>query len=279
MIAYTIPPYFGGKNTHRPGGVGKWIVSMLPYKKDSAYIEPFAGMLGILTARLTADIEIVSDLNGRVANWWKCVRDCRDELMFRLTYQGPCEELFHEYKSSLDEGDPVDRAAKFYHVITQSRMKGDGESGWSGRYVPRGRPFFSTERLIDGLESLADRLRYVQVLNRPAEFILERVAHLPHTMIYADPPYSTADTTSYGVDNIDKPALIELFKAQQGQVAISGYNDEWDELGWERHEFDTYVSSSDADATPHRKSKRVVERTEVLWTNYTAGSQLELIDE
>ena len=149
-------------------------------------------------------------------------------------------------------------------------MKGDGSPHFAVRAKPRGNPFSSVEAMCEGLSNLTDRLRYVQLLNRPAESILERMVENDKAVIYADPPYSTADTTTYNVDAIDKPLLLELFAAQRGKVAISGYNDEWDTLGWERHEEATYTNAGDPDK-PNRDYKRV----EVLWTNYPAGSQTE----
>ena len=49
-----------------------------------------------------------------------------------------------------------------------------------------------------------------------------------------------------------------------GKVAISGYGDEWNKLGWYRYE--KADSFSDIKTAVHSK------RVEVLWTNYDASS-------
>ena len=64
--------WWGGKAATRPGGSNRWIRSRLPVR--SAYVEPFAGMLGVLLARPRVSVEVVNDLDGRVVNWWTQVR-------------------------------------------------------------------------------------------------------------------------------------------------------------------------------------------------------------
>ena len=43
MTEYRSLPYYGGKRGY---GKGEWIAGLLPWEKNSCYIEPFAGMAG-----------------------------------------------------------------------------------------------------------------------------------------------------------------------------------------------------------------------------------------
>ena len=61
MGKYRSLPYFGGKRGY---GLAEWIASHLPLSDDIAYIEPFAGMAGVLLSRPAVKIEILNDLNG-----------------------------------------------------------------------------------------------------------------------------------------------------------------------------------------------------------------------
>ena len=63
-----------------------------------------------------------------------------------------------------------------------------------------------------------------------------------------------------------------VLKEMCGRVAISGYGDMYDDLGWERHEYDCLVRGAG------RSSHKTVgtERTEVLWTNYVSTAQQTL---
>ena len=48
MGNYRTLPNYGGKRGY---GIAEWIASHLPWDSDSCYIEPFAGMAGVLFAR------------------------------------------------------------------------------------------------------------------------------------------------------------------------------------------------------------------------------------
>ena len=87
---------------------------------------------------------------------------------------------------------------------------------------------------------------------------------------YVDPPYpSGADKYEH---NLDFDRFAELLLHVKGFVALSGINDEWDHLGWPKHQFSTYVSLSPT----HKPGK--TGRTEMLWTNRPTKSvdQLDL---
>ncbi len=77
MGDYRTLSYYGGKRGY---GKAQWIASFLPHTPDSCYIEPFAGMAGVLLARAPVKTEILNDLNGRVVNWWRAVRDKPEEF-------------------------------------------------------------------------------------------------------------------------------------------------------------------------------------------------------
>ena len=79
--------YYGGKSGgHGSSGRGRWIASLLPGDTRTLYAEPYAGMLGILLQRAPAKLEIVNDLNRRIVNWWRVVRDHPDELARMMRY-------------------------------------------------------------------------------------------------------------------------------------------------------------------------------------------------
>ena len=82
-----------------------------------------------------------------------------------------------------------------------------------------------------------------------------------------DPPYYTTDNTIYKHQEFDVDKLTKLVKECRGFVAISGYGDEWDHLGWHKHtkEIRTQLVA---------RTKKAKERTEVLWTNKQARSSL-----
>ena len=117
------------------------------------------------------------------------------------------------------------------------------------------------------IPALSARMRKVQLENTDAIKLLGRVANLRHAVIYCDPPYTTAVNEPYLHSRFDKGAMLEVLRSQKGRVAVSGYADEWDELGWRVESF----------GTMHRRINGVSEgRVEKLWMNYPADGVLRL---
>ena len=79
-----------------------------------------------------------------------------------------------------------------------------------------------------------------------------------------DPPYADTNNEPYAVVRHDREETADLLKAQRGKVAISGFDDEWDGLGWLRHEREKSVNVT----------KARTRRLEVLWTNYELEPRL-----
>ena len=264
--------YYGGKSERAPNGISKWISEHLqsPARK-STYIEPFAGMLGILLQRSRSKVEIANDLNGEIVNWWEMVRDRGPELKEKLYNTPYSEKEFHLAKTDTD--DLLEQARRTTIKLISGLTAGVYSRAFSVRYDGRSYGTRHTFRpYADRIPALQDRIHNVALLCRPAEKVLTRLAKESHAMIYCDPPYKDADTEPYGDYPFDRDLFGEVVQQQTGAVAISGYGDEWDHLGWVRNEFQTYLvtvgSSGDRPA-----------RTEVLWTNYQpAVSQITMFD-
>lgn len=250
--------YYGGK---KKDGKADWIAGQLPYQPYSLYVEPFAGMGSVMLTRPAVKREILNDLNGRVVNWWRAVRDHPAEFG-HLVENTPLSR--QEYAWALaavdDETLPlVQRGLAFHIIVDQSVYHGDGHNAvgnWACNYSLDG----TTPRWGRvSIERLAARLVRVQLENRDACKILERIAGEWQAVIYCDPPYPTSQTQHYAVNDLDLTALRDTLLAQTGAVAISGYGAEWDCLGWEkstRQALRYQIGSVNSDP-----------RTEVLWRN------------
>ncbi len=263
-------PYFGGK--HPRTRRGKWISATIgPTPPRFSYIEPFAGMLGVLLSRPPACIELANDANGWVISWWRAVRDHPDEFG-RLIAATPrsralYEEAVETVKAGPCSGEQL-RDALAIHICVEQGMthgpvptRGAWSVCFSGANGSTGIEGWTRERVA----ALAARLRRVQLECRDACAIMERTRRTANAVIYVDPPYRTANTSPYGeaARRIDWGRLADLLAAQPGRVAVSGYGDEWDALGWHRSELaDRHRpigAQAGAPASP---------RCEVLWTNF-----------
>ena len=135
-------PYYGGKSANARGTC-QWINTLLPNERDYLYHEPFFGMGGVLLSRQPAKFEIVNDLNDRLINWWRIVRDNPLELGY-LIERTPRSRK--EYEWSLENLDnlnlsPLRRALAFFVVLSQGLLHADGNSTgkWAMTRNPRGR--------------------------------------------------------------------------------------------------------------------------------------------
>jgi DNA adenine methylase len=119
------------------------------------------------------------------------------------------------------------------------------------------------------LPLIADRLRGVQVLRRPAAEVV-RTWDSPATLFYCDPPYlhSTRQEGSrsvygYEMSEADHVELSEALRSCRGRVVLSGYPSPlYDRLygGWRTASFEV-ANHAAGGASKARKQ-------EVLWMNW-----------
>ena len=259
-------PYFGGKS-HLNYGSGRWVASMLPQDLDVTYCEPCCGLAKVLIQRRPAAVEIINDINDRIANYLAVVRDHTEELAWRTEYTAASESDFRRAVAEIDtHADPIERARFLYVILNFSLLHGDGARPTFA--VDWGRDGARTRGRIryDDVIRLGARLAEVQILCRDGVDVIESLASNPHAVIYVDPPYRTSDTSVYRHGDMDWERLGEAMAACKGRVAVSGYVDEWNSLGWQRHEYQT--TAAGGFMSRMRADNSLPTRTEVLWTNY-----------
>ena len=266
-------PYYGGKART---DFRKWLLPKIPYDSSGLYVEPFAGMLGVLLARPKCKIEVINDLDANIYTWWKVVREQPDELTHLIYGTPKCRRTFYDARDAIKtkryKDDQLMWAWATFTALNYNVAHGTGAGGFGTHFQGNG----AKRDFTKVIGPLAERLKNVQIENRDALILLERLEKFDHAVIYCDPPYLTADTKAYKLDDegINVEAYTKTLLAQKGRVAISGYRDEWDHLGWQRFEWDTRAYPLN-DSDEHRDLDW--NRTEVLWTNYeVADDQLDL---
>ena len=258
--------WYGGKYSHLD-----WL---LPYLPDAHhYCEPFAGSGAVLINRHPAPVETCNDLDGEVVNFFQTLRDCKGELIEKISLTPFSREEFAiacEYDPMLPN---IERARRFYVRARQVRT-GLAQTASLGRWAnckntSRSGMSGVVSRWLGGvkqLEEIAERLLRVQIENRPAiETIL--LYDSANTLFYCDPPYihsTRGDTKAYGYEMSDEDhiKLAAILNNVQGKVALSNYDcalmaDLYPESKW------TKILSPVK--TIH--SAKVV-RQEGLWVNY-----------
>ena len=274
-MTLTALPWPGGKSPHPTvRHLGDWIAGLLPAPAAGQhYMEPFAGMLGLLLRRQPAGIETANDANLDVVNWWRTVR-CQSSALADLVDGVPHSAVEHSRALEVcaaplavlpPEGD-LDRAAAWTVAVTQTTGSTylKGATTWARRYDSSGgRRNVPGAVAADAIRHLRHRLRRVRLECGDAVELIARYGQHPTVMIYADPPYR--QVPDYYDCPLDHDALDDALVSCRARVAVSGYpgdRDALEDAGWMRHTR-AHVAAC---LGPGRSSTR---RTECLWTNYT----------
>ena len=251
-------PYFGGKNAKFRDSIGKWIADILPYNRG--YAEPFCGMAGVLLQREPSKREILNDLDDRIINWWRVVRDRTEEFEWKIENTPFSQSEFKRQLTLLDSECEMKKALAAHIIMTQGHVKlpiNTTKGTFSAKYITKGGNLKVPRYDI---LALSQRLKNVQLLNMDVCKLMENICGRPDYTIYLDPPYEKVSVNPYRM-NYDKDKLSEILKfyGQESTIGISGYGDEWDFLGWNKRFKKMTHTGFGRDSG---------ERVEVLWCNF-----------
>jgi DNA adenine methylase len=257
--------WYGGKYSHL-----SWLLPLLP--QANHYCEPFGGSAAVLINRDPSPVETYNDIDGEVVNFFRVLRDQRDELIEAIGLTPfSREEFVIAIQEPVDGLSNLERARRFYVRARQART-GLAQTASPGRWAAcrntsrRGmggavsRWLGSSQDLVE----IAARLIRVQIDHRPAVDVI-RAYDSPDTLFYCDPPYpheSRGDSKAYRFEMNDNEhiCLARLLHEVEGRVAISGYR--CDLMN------DLYGDWRRIDADPSLCHSVKGERQESLWINY-----------
>lgn len=257
--------WYGGKFGHL-----EWLLPLLPVAHH--YCEPFSGSAAVLLNRAPAPVETYNDIDGSVVNFFRVLRDHREELVRVIGLTPFSREEFHLAVSGGSRNlTDLEKARRFYILARQTRT-GLAQTATIGRWAnckqtSRSGMSGVVSRWLGGigvLDDIAGRLLRVQIENRPATDAI-RLYDDTGTLFYCDPPYlheTRGDSKAYGfeMDEAQHGELSEALGRCRGRVALSGYRcgamDRW-YAGWRRYD------------APVRQCHSIKQpRQECLWMNY-----------
>lgn len=251
-------------------GIARWIIGFFP--EHHSYLEPFAGSLAVLMNKPRSNIETVNDLDGNVVNLFEWIRRDPERLAHEI-YWTPYSRKVYEDAFAWTPEDSLGKAVNFYIRLNMGHgFRTNGEKvGWENDVQGRVRAYAAQDwgSLPERIMQAAERLRGVQIENRPAVDVIERFNY-PNVLTYIDPPYvlSTRHGKQYRYELEDKGQneLLDVVLGHKGAVILSGYDNELynDRLkGWHREETEC-------------RSQVGSRKREVLWMNFEPVQQLEL---
>lgn len=257
------------------------IVTMMP--PHVHYVEPYAGGLSVLFAKSPEGVsEVVNDLDGGLANFWKVLRYPEFFLEFvRVVTATPfSEDEFRKYEHyplghlNEEECDVTSAVALFVRCRQSLAGRMQAFTPLSRTRTRRGMNEQVSAWLtaVEGLPAVHARLKRVVILNRDALDVI-RSQDGPDTLFYCDPPYLHETRVSTSVYAHEMTAeghrdLLDVLTAVRGRFILSGYPNAMYEAaaaaaGWHRTDFDLPNNAAGGEA------KRRM--TECLWTNFAPG--------
>lgn len=258
--------WYGGKYSHL-----SWILPLLP--KEKQYVEPFGGSGAVLLNREPAEVETFNDIDSDVTNFFKVLREDTDELLEKIALTPYSREEFEEAveKMGNDKLSDMEKARLFY-VRAGQVTNGLAQSATPGRWsycITMSRRNMSGNissyyGKLDKLEKIAERLRRVQIENKPSLDCIQRYDS-ENVLFYCDPPYPSSsrgepNAYNYEMSNEEHRELAEVLHQCDGKVAISSY-----ECDLMRDLYGNWRKSREKEKkTPTGKA----DRQECLWMNY-----------
>lgn len=257
-------PYYGGKQL-----IADRITALFPEHRH--YVEPYAGSLAVLLSKPRVTFETVNDLDGRLINFWRVLRERPDDLT-RVCALTPHSRAEHAtVLNAVDDESPdeLERARRTFVLLTQGQSGGTSRrTGWRYFANPAGSTFSMPQYLeayLGRFAGIVGRLAGVSLECRPAAEVIAAYGRHRDALIYADPTYvlSTRKSRGYRYEMTDDEhrEMATALQACPAAVVVSGYPSALydDELfsGWHRREIAT--------ATGNGGQWR--DRTEVLWSN------------
>lgn len=209
--------------------VAEWIIATFP--PHVCYVEPFGGAMNVLLQKPLSALEVYNDLDREVVGFFKVLRSRTNDLIRAIQLTPFCRDELEEAFEPTD--DPLEAARRFYVRCWQAFSPGSGydanpswraQSDWA-----RGKSVTDEWNQIEHLTAIVERIKRVQIENRPAEEVIRRF-DTPKTLFYVDPPYVATSRTMgtqskyrHEMGEAEHRRLAELLRSVQGMVILSGY--------------------------------------------------------
>ena len=245
------------------------LVELIP--DHHTYLEPYFGSGAMFFRKAPSDIETVNDLDWDVVNLFQCIQTDPEKLA-RLVMTTPYSRQMYDdaFKSDpimevLSEGNRFLKACQFLVRCWQGHgFRSNGyKVGWKNDVQGRERMYalWNWYRLPEWIIEIAERLRKVQIENRPALEVINRFNH-EGVFMYLDPPYLLGTRCGkqykFEMPDAEHEAMLNELLQSKAKIMISGYDSEmYNEClkDWVRVEMRSCAE--------HGKPRK-----EVVWMNY-----------
>lgn len=256
--------------------IARQLAELIP--PHHSYVEPFFGSGALLFNKEPSTIETVNDLDSEVTNLFRCIQKDSERLA-RLVMTTPFSREKYDKQFEIPEGaicvDAYERATGFLIRCWQGHgFRTNGyKVGWKNDVQGRESMYalWNWYRLPEWIIEIVERLRKVQIENRPALEVIKRFDY-ENVFMYIDPPYLLGTRTgkqyAHEMTDADHEELLKTLLQSKAKIMLSGYeSDMYNEYlkGWSKVSFSSCAE--------HGKP-----RTEVVWMNYEHNLQMSIAD-
>ncbi len=165
-------PWVGGKRC-----LAQTIVQLLP--EHESYVEVFGGAGWVLFRKDPAKHEVYNDLDGRLIELFRSVKEHPEEMARQLEMLVPSREMFEDFRDQPGLTE-IQRAARFFYVLRLSFGAKAASFGAGTR--------LALARVRADMEAARERLERVCIEHMDFAEVLLRYDK-PGALFFVDPPY------------------------------------------------------------------------------------------
>jgi len=202
MSLKPIIAYYGGKRR-----LLKYILPLIPEHK--VYVEPFVGGGSVYFAKPRSEVEVISDINQPLIEFYRTIRDISDID----TYPDLSLNVVQTIQEKLDAPiiTPSDKIANYIISMCNGFISGKSEKKVVWKH--------NINRKMESIYKYRDRLRSTTIHNLSYQHIIEQYDS-PDTFFYLDPPYVNTNVW-YKNPSIDFIQLRHILDNIQGRFILS----------------------------------------------------------
>ncbi|MFC4767177.1 DNA adenine methylase [Effusibacillus consociatus] len=202
----------GGKSRLR-----KAIIERIP--DHSCYVEVFGGGGWVLFGKERSKIEVFSDINSELVNFFRVLQEDWEALVKRFEWALYARDEFERIlRRREEERDPVTRAYDFYYrVYSHFGGKYNNSNDWG---YAKSKPAYDFSQAKEKFRPAHERLRGVYIENRSFDEVIPRYDG-EDTFFYVDPPYLGLSGYLYPFSQEDHERLRDLLCQVKGKFLLT----------------------------------------------------------
>jgi len=210
--------------------LASWIVGNMPPHK--VYCEPYFGSGAVFFTKTPSKYETINDLDSRVVNLFRVMRDRTQELLTAVELTPYSREEF--YLSMQPEPPDCSEVESARRFLVRTWMgfgaKVACRNGWRCCISPVVNKYCPDvwNDLPERISAIVQRLKHAQIEYGPAVECIRRYNKSTEILIYADPPYPLSTRTdrlySHEMTDEEHSELLDLLDRHPGPVLLSGYH-------------------------------------------------------